>query len=37
MKDISEVTAKDWQDFCWSKYWELLDYFGKKIGEALPR
>ena len=22
---------------CWGKYRELLDYFGKKIAEALPR
>ena len=35
--NIPEVTAKDCQGVCWSKYWELLDYFGKKIAEALPR
>ena len=33
MYDIPDVTAKDWQTFAW----ELLDYFGKKIAEPLPR
>ena len=37
MLDIPEVTAKDCQGACWSKYRELLDYFGKKIAEALPK
>ena len=37
MEDMPEVTAKDWQGVCWSKYRELLDYFGKNIAEALPR
>ena len=33
--DHSDVTAKDWQSVCLSKYRELLDYFGKKI--PMPR
>ena len=33
--DIPEVTAKDCQD--WGKYRELLDYFSKRIAEALSR
>ena len=37
MYDIPEVTAKDWQGVYWSNYRELLDYFGKKIAEALPK
>ena len=37
MKDISDLTAKDWQSVCLNKYLELLDYFVKKIVEALPR
>ena len=37
MYKIPDVTAKDWQSVCLSKYRELLDYFGKMIAEALPR
>ena len=37
MQNIPDVTAKDWQSVCLSKYRELLDYFGKKIVKALPR
>ena len=37
MWDIPDVTAKDWQSVYLSKYRELLDYFGKKIAEALSR
>ena len=36
MQDIPEITAKNWQEVCWSKYRELLDYFSEKIAEALP-
>ena len=31
MWDISDITAKDLQSICLSKYRELFDYFGKKI------
>ena len=34
---IPEVTVKDCQGFCSSKYGDLLDHFGKNIAEALPR
>ena len=37
MSDIHDVTAEDWQSVCFRKYRESLDYFGKKIAEALPR
>ena len=33
----SDVTPKDRQSVCLSKYRELLDYFDKKIAEAMPR
>ena len=36
MWGIPDVTAKDCQDMQ-RKYRELLDYFGEKIDEALPR
>ena len=32
-----DVTAKDCQSVCLSKYRELLDYFCKKIAVAMPR
>ena len=37
MEDIPNLTAKNWQSVSLSKYKELLDYFGKKIAEALPK
>ena len=33
VKHSPDVTAKDWQSVCLSKYRELLDYFSKKIAE----
>ena len=37
MYEIPDVTAKDCQSVCLSKYRELLDYLDKMIAEALPR